>query len=79
MQPLRTLQRVQPVRMTLRDCLQTWSGLTTKEYKKYKGLTKENLRDNMTNMELLLNALAEETATEINKQRNRKDYRKMPA
>ena len=42
----------------------TWSGLTTKEYKKYKGLTKENLRDNMTNMELLLNALAEETATD---------------
>lgn len=35
-----------------------------------KGLTKENLRDNMTNMELLLNALAEETATEISKQRN---------
>ena len=48
----------------------TWSGLSTKEYKKYKGLTKENLRDNMTNMELLLNALAEETATEISKQRN---------
>ena len=48
----------------------TWSGLTTREYKKYKGLTKENLRDNMTNMELLLNALAEETATEISKQCN---------
>ena len=48
----------------------TWSGLTTREYKKYKGLTKENLRDNMTNMELLLNALAEETATELSKQRN---------
>ena len=48
----------------------TWSGLTTREYKKHKGLTKENLRDNMTNMELLLNALAEETATEISKERN---------
>lgn len=48
----------------------TWSGLTTREYKKYKGLTKENLRDNMTNMELLLNALAEETATELSKQRD---------
>ena len=35
----------------------TWSGLTTREYKNYKGLTKENLRDNMTNMEQLLNAL----------------------
>ena len=41
----------------------TWSGLTTKEYMKHKGLTKENLRENMTNMELLFNALAEETAT----------------
>ena len=48
----------------------TWSGLTTREYKKHKGLTKENLRDNMTNMELLLNALAEETATKISKERN---------
>lgn len=50
----------------------TWSGMTTREYKKYKGLTKENLRDNMTNMELLLNSLAEETATELSKQRNPK-------
>ena len=41
----------------------TWSRLTTKEYKKHKGLTNENLRDNLTNMELLLNALVEETAT----------------
>lgn len=48
----------------------TWSGMTTREYKRFKGLTKENLRDNMTNMELLLNSLAEETATEISKQRN---------
>lgn len=48
----------------------TWSGLTTKEYKKLKGLTKENLRGNMTNMELLLNALAEESATQLSKERN---------
>ena len=48
----------------------TWSGLTTREYKKLKGLTKENLRDNMTNMELLLNALAEESATQLSKERN---------
>ena len=48
----------------------TWSGFTTKEYKKLKGLTKENLRDNMTNLELLLSALAEETATQISKERN---------
>ena len=45
----------------------TWSGYTTKEYKSYKGLTKENLRDNMTNMELVLNMLAEVTSTEISK------------
>ena len=48
----------------------TWSGMTTREYKRHKGLTKENLRDNMTNMELLLNSLAEETATQLSKQRN---------
>ena len=44
-----------------------WSGYSTKEYKSYKGLTKENLRDNMTNMELVLNMLAEVSSTEISK------------
>ena len=44
-----------------------WSGYSVKEYKSYKGLTKENLRDNMTNMELVLNMLAEATSTEISK------------
>ena len=48
----------------------TWSGMTTREYKDFKGLTKENLRDNMTNMELLLNSLAEEAATQLSKERN---------
>jgi hypothetical protein len=47
-----------------------WSGFTTREYKEYKGLTDQNLRDNMTNMELLLNALAEQTATDLSKERN---------
>ena len=47
-----------------------WAGMTAGEYKRFKGLRKQNLRDNMTNMELLLNALAEETATEISKERN---------
>ena len=51
---------------------QAWSGMTTGEYKKHKGLTKENLRDNMTNVELALNTLAEVTATEISRQRNPK-------
>lgn len=45
----------------------TWSSYSTKEYKSYKGLTKENLRDNMTNMELVLNMLAEVSSTEIAK------------
>jgi hypothetical protein len=43
----------------------TWSDMTTKQYKKYKGLKKENLRDNMTNVELILNMLAEASATEL--------------
>ena len=47
-----------------------WSGYSVKEYKSYKGLTKESLRDNMTNMELVLNMLAEVTSTEISKSSN---------
>lgn len=43
----------------------TWSGMTTREYKKHKDLKKENLRDNMTNMELVLNMLSEVAATDI--------------
>lgn len=46
---------------------QVWSGYTVKEYKNLKGLKKENLRDNMTNMELVLNMLAETSSTEISK------------
>lgn len=53
---------------TLTDILtRAWSGRTTKEYKRLKGLRKENLRDNMTNLELLFNSLAEASATEISK------------
>jgi len=51
---------------------QAWSGMTTGEYKRYKGLTKENLRDNMTNVELALNTLAEVATTELSRQRNPK-------
>ena len=47
-----------------------WSGMTTGEYKRHKGLTKQNLRDNMTNVELALNTLAEVATTEISKERN---------
>lgn len=49
---------------------QTWSGFSAKEYKNFKGLKKENLRDNMTNMELVLNMLAETSSTEISKSKN---------
>ena len=44
---------------------ETWSGMNTRDYKKHKGLKKENLRDNMTNTELVLNMLAEVAATDI--------------
>ena len=49
---------------------QAWSGNTVKQYKNLKGLKKENLRDNMTNLELVLNMLAEATTTEISKENN---------
>lgn len=51
-----------------------WSGMTTRQYKQYKGLKKENLRDNMTNVELALNMLAEASTAEISKQKNPKGY-----
>lgn len=47
----------------------TWSGISTRQYKNLKGLKKENLRDNMTTLELVLNMLAEATTTEISKQK----------
>ena len=53
----------------------TWSGKTTKEYKQFKGLTKENLRDNMSTIELALNTLAEASTTEISKRRNPKNLK----
>ena len=56
---------------TLTDIIyQTWSGRTAREYKKLKGLKKENLRDNMTNEELVLNMLAELSATSITRAKN---------
>ena len=47
-----------------------WSGMSTKQYKQFKGLKKESLRDNMTNMEIALNMLAEASVTELSKQRD---------
>jgi hypothetical protein len=51
---------------------QAWAGMTTKQYKQYKGLKTESLRDNMTNLELVLNMLAEATTTEISKEKQPK-------
>ena len=56
------------------EITKAWSGNTTKEYKQLKGLKKENLRDNMTNMELVLNMLAETATTEISKTKNPKTF-----
>ena len=53
----------------------SWSGKSTRQYKQFKGLHKENLRDNMTNIELALNTLAEASATEISKARNPKGFK----
>ena len=56
---------------TLTDIIySTWSGMTAKEYKQFKGLKKENLRDNMTNRELVLNMLAELSTKDISESRN---------
>ena len=54
---------------------QAWSGYSVKEYKNLKGLKKENLRDNMTNMELVLNMLAETSSTEISKSKKAKGFK----
>jgi hypothetical protein len=56
------------------DITEAWSGLKTKEYKNYKGLKKENLRDHMTNLELVLNMLAEATTTEISKEKKPENF-----
>lgn len=51
-----------------------WSGMTTKQYKQHKSLQKENLRDNMTNLEMAFNILAKASATELSKQRDPKGF-----
>jgi hypothetical protein len=56
------------------EITKAWSGLSVKQYKSHKGLKKENLRDNMSNLELVLNMLAEATTTEISKEKNPKTF-----
>lgn len=56
------------------ELTKAWAGLEIKDYKNLKGLKKENLRDNMSNLELVLNMLAEASTTEISKQKNPKGF-----
>lgn len=56
------------------EITKAWAGFTTKDYKEFKGLKKESLRDNMTNLELVLNMLAEATTTEISKEKKPKTF-----
>ena len=56
------------------EMLQAWSGMSVKEYKDFKGLKKESLRDNMSNIEIVLNMLAEVTATELSKKEKPKTF-----
>ena len=65
----RNVQRGMDFAMLTDIITKAWSGKTVKQYKKHKSLKKENLRDHMTNMELVLNMLAEVSTTEISKKR----------
>ena len=64
----RGIERDKDYAILTSEMTKAWSGLTVQEYKQLKGLKKENLRDNMTNIELVLNMLAEVTTTAISRQ-----------
>ena len=64
----RGIEREKDYAILTNEMTKAWSGLTVQEYKQVKGLKKENLRDNMTNIELVLNMLAEVTTTAISRQ-----------
>lgn len=70
----RGVQKGQEYAILTDEITKAWSGLNVKEYKKHKDLKKENLRDNMTNLELVLNMLAEATTTEISKEKKPKTF-----
>ena len=65
----RGVQRGSEYAILTDEISRAWSGMTTGQYKRFKGLKKENLRDNMTTLELVLNMLAEATTTQLSKQR----------
>jgi len=70
----RGVQKGQEYAILTDEIINAWSGFTTKQYKAFKDLKKENLRDHMTNLELLLNMLAEATTTEISKEKDPKTF-----
>ncbi|OFX52727.1 MAG: antirepressor [Bacteroidetes bacterium GWA2_30_7] len=70
----RGIQKGQEFAILTDEITKAWSGFSTKEYKVFKDLKKENLRDHMTNLELVLNMLAEATTSEISKEKNPKTF-----
>nr|NQU94463.1 hypothetical protein [Bacteroidota bacterium] len=70
----RGVKKGQEYAILTNEITQAWSGLTIKDYKNLKNLKKENLRDNMSNLELVLNMLAEATTTEISKKKKPKTF-----
>lgn len=68
------LQAIQVRKELTDEITKAWSGMTTRQYKNLKGLKKENLRDNMSTLELVLNMLAEATTTEISKEKNPQSF-----
>jgi hypothetical protein len=71
----RSVKKGQEYAILTDEITKAWSGLTVKQYKKHKDLKKENLRDNMTNLELVLNMLAEASTTEISKEKKPKNFK----
>lgn len=70
----RGVQKGQEFGILTDEITHAWSGFSTKQYRKFKDLKKENLRDHMTNLELVLNMLAEATTTEISKEKKPKTF-----
>jgi BRO family, N-terminal domain len=72
---LREVKKGQEYAILTDEITKAWAGFTTKEYKNFKNLKKENLRDNMTNLELVLNMLAETSTTELSKKQKPKSFK----